>query len=48
MSEMAPPDNGPTAGIALKSKPEAGIAPEVPSKTPQQLRHDPEGGSPCL
>ena len=42
MSETAPPSNGPTNGIAPDARPEVRIAPEVSSKTPQQLRHDPE------
>ena len=42
MSETAPPEKDPTDDTAPNSRPEVGIAPEVPSKTPQQLRHDPE------
>ena len=42
MPEMAPPEKGPADSTALNSKPEVSIMPEVSSKTPQQLRHDPE------
>ena len=42
MSETAPPEKGPADSTARDSKLEASTTPEVSSKTPQQLRHDPE------